>query len=99
MLKFFRMLSLVEGISLIILLFVAMPAKYYYSFFDSVWVVGMIHGILWLFYVIFSLVVSHRKEWSVGFWLLVLLSSIIPFGCFILDFKLREELTLKKQNS
>lgn len=90
MLKFFRMLSLVEGFSLLTLLFVAMPAKYQFGY-DFVWQVGMTHGLLWLSYFMLSLLVSHKQNWSVMFWLLVLLSSVTPFACFFLDAKLKRE--------
>ena len=95
MLKTFRMLSLIEGISLITLLFIAMPAKYQFGY-DFVWQVGMTHGLLWLAYVTLSLPVSHKRSWSVMFWMLVLLASIVPFACFFLDSKLKQELVLAK---
>ncbi len=95
MLKAFRILSLIEGFSLITLLFIAMPAKYYFEVFDTVWIVGMIHGLLWIAYVLFSLPVSHKQGWSVMFWMFALISSVIPFGCFLLDYQLRKELTLE----
>ena len=90
MLSFFRKLSLVEGLSLIVLLLIAMPAKYQFGVVDSIWQVGMTHGILWLCYFIFSLIVSHQKNWSVMFWLVVLFASVIPFACFFLDRKLKD---------
>ena len=88
MLSFFRKLSLLEGLSLIVLLFIAMPAKYHFAAVDSIWQVGMTHGVLWLSYFVISLVVSHQQKWSVMFWLLVLFASVIPFACFFLDRKL-----------
>jgi len=88
MLKTFRLLSLIEGCSLLLLLFVAMPAKYYFGIPEAVKIVGMIHGILFLSYLVMSLLVSHQEEWPVLFWLLVLFVSVIPFACFILDRKL-----------
>jgi len=91
MLNIFRKLSLIEGFSLIVLLFMAMPAKYHFGFFDIVWHVGMVHGLLWISYFIASLVVSHKQNWSVGFWLVVLFASVIPFACLLLDQKLKEE--------
>ncbi len=95
MLKYFRILSLVEGLSLITLLFIAMPAKYQFGY-DFVWQVGMTHGILWLAYVTFSLPVSHKQRWSIMFWLMVLIASVIPFACFFLDGKLKHELMLAR---
>lgn len=99
MLKTFRALSLIEGLSLITLFFVAMPAKYYFHSFDIVFQVGMTHGLLWLSYVVMSLVVSHRQGWSVVFWMLVLLASVVPFACFILDWKFRSEQKLAQQGA
>ena len=90
MLKFFRMFSLIEGLSLVTLLFIAMPAKYQLGY-DFVWPVGMTHGILWLIYIALSLLVSHKQGWSVLFWLMVLVASITPFACFFLDRKLKQE--------
>lgn len=94
MLKAFRVLSLVEGLSLISLFCIAMPAKYYFGYFDIVWPVGMTHGLLWMSLVVFSLPVSHKQGWSVFFWMLVLLASIIPFACFFLDRKLKQSTEL-----
>ena len=90
MLKMFRILSLVEGLSLITLLLVAMPARYWFGV-DFVWPVGMAHGVLWLAFVVMSLVVSHLRKWSVGAWLLALLCSVLPFGFLMLDARLRRE--------
>ena len=89
MLSFFRKLSFIEGISLVVLLLIAMPAKYQFGYVDSIWQVGMTHGVLWMVYFFVSLAVSHQQKWSVMFWLLVLFSSVIPFACFFLDRKLK----------
>jgi len=91
LLKGFRVLSLVEGLSLITLLFIAMPAKYQFGH-DFVWPVGMAHGVLWLAYVVMSLVVSHVQRWSVWAWALALVCSVLPFGFLLVDARLRREL-------
>jgi len=93
MLKLFRTLGLVEGLSLLTLLFIAMPARYQFGY-DFVWQAGMTHGILWLAYVTLSMPVSHKQGWSVMFWMLVLLSSVTPFAVFFLDSRLKRELIL-----
>jgi integral membrane protein len=92
MLKTFRLLSLIEGLSLITLLFIAMPAKYQFGY-DFVWPVGMTHGVLWLSFVVMSLMVSHLQRWSVLVWLLALICSVIPFGFVVLDARLKREMT------
>jgi integral membrane protein len=91
MLKFFRVLSLVEGLSLLTLLLIAMPAKYQFGY-DFIWPVGMTHGVLWLAFVLASLVVSHVQRWSVLAWVLALGCSVVPFGFVFLDRRLKREL-------
>jgi len=88
-LKVFRLLSIIEGLSLLFLLFVAMPAKYQFNITGIVPIAGMTHGCLWLSYVVLSLAVSHQQKWSVGFWLAALGASVVPFACFVLDRKLK----------
>ena len=91
MLRSFRLLSLIEGLSLITLFFIAMPAKYQFGFDQAVFYTGMTHGLLWFAYFVFSLAVSHAQRWSVMFWLAVLAASVIPFAFIFLDRKLRDE--------
>ena len=84
-----RFAAIVEGLSLLILLFIAMPLKYYYGNTEIVPVVGMTHGILFIVFVALSSFVSQRKDWSDGFWAMVVLSSMIPFATFVMDRKLK----------
>ncbi|MDH5391662.1 MAG: DUF3817 domain-containing protein [Gammaproteobacteria bacterium] len=89
-LRNFRLLALIEGISLLLLLLVAMPLKYYAGVTQVVPVIGMIHGLLFMAFMMFSLDISHKLNWSVPFWLLVLFSSIVPAGTFLMDLKLKK---------
>ncbi|MDH3347892.1 MAG: DUF3817 domain-containing protein [Desulfobulbaceae bacterium] len=89
-LPYFRKISIIEGCSLLTLLFLAMPAKYYWGYPAMMPVVGWGHGVLFLVFLVSSLVISHRMSWSIGFWLLVFFSSLLPFGTFVLDLKLRK---------
>ena len=89
MLKLFRLLSIIEGMSLIALFCVAMPAKYYFNYFDVVWDTGMVHGMLWMSYFVMSLVVSHMEKWKVTLWIMALFASVIPFACLLLERRLR----------
>jgi len=97
MLKTFRTLSLVEGFSLLLLLFVAMPAKYQFGVAGIVPVVGLIHGLLFLSYFMMSLMVSHRQNWSVLVWLGTLFAGVFPFGFLLLDGKLKGEMATAAQ--
>lgn len=82
-----RLIAFIEGISYIVLLFVAMPLKYIYEQPDAVRTVGSIHGFLFVAYVllVFLTKVEHRWDWAkTG---LLLLISLIPFGNFYADRK------------
>ena len=68
MLKLFRMASVAEGLSLLIILSVTIG----WISRDYVYVLGMTHGALFLIYCVLSLPVSHRQGWSVVTWLLIL---------------------------
>ena len=93
LLKTFRRITLAEGISLLLLLFVAMPLKYLMGMPEVVKVVGWIHGVLFMVYVVVLVVLNVAQRWSYIFFVGAFLASIIPFGTFVLDRELR-----KKQN-
>ena len=79
---------MVEGTSLLVLLFIAMPLKYKFGYANIVPVVGWTHGLLWLVYLILTLLLSHKRGWSVGFCLLIIFVSVTPFAFLFLDRKL-----------
>ena len=87
----FRVLSLIEGISLLLLLFVAMPLKYYLAVGGPVFYIGMAHGVLFLCYLVASLAISHKQGWSIAYWLLVFGLGLVPLGFLLLDKKLKQE--------
>lgn len=89
-LKNFRLLALIEGCSFLVLLLIAMPLKYYAGNTEIVPIIGMIHGLLFMAFMMLSLDISHKLNWSLPFWLLVFLSSIVPAGTFLMDLKLKK---------
>jgi len=89
MLTTFRILSFIEGLSLIALLFIAMPAKYGFDY-DMVRIVGPAHGLLWLAFIPLLEIVSRQQGWPKSFWNYAMISSVLPFGCFFLENRLRE---------
>lgn len=84
-----RLVGLLEGISLLILVFIAVPLKYGAGDPYLVKTVGPIHGVLFLFFVINTLTVGIEYKWkfSETTWK-VLLACIIPFGTFYIDHKI-----------
>ncbi|MCF6347581.1 MAG: DUF3817 domain-containing protein [Flavobacteriaceae bacterium] len=85
--KAFRLISFLEGISYLLLLFVAVPIKYFGENETYVKMLGMPHGLLFVAYVILAIMLKYELEWeSKTFWS-VLIASIIPFGTFYIDRK------------
>lgn len=86
-----RLIGIVEGISYLVLLGIAMPLKYWFDYPLAVSVVGMAHGVLFVLFILAMLhvMIRHRKSLLWGGWAFV--SSLIPFGTFVLDYQLRKE--------
>ena len=78
-----RVVGFLEGISFLLLLFVAMPMKYIFDNPILVKYVGMGHGVLFILFVIVLFVVCERQKCSLKMFILVLFASILPFGPFV----------------
>jgi len=87
----FRLIALLEGLSFLILLFIAMPLKYFAGLPLAVRVVGMVHGILFLLYVYFLTQVKFTYKWTFQKSSFAFLASLLPFGTFVLDSSLKKE--------
>ena len=78
----FRIVSVLEGLSYLILLFIAMPIKYIGN--DESWVkmFGMPHGLLFVAYIVLAFLIKSQMKWDTKTFLIVLVASILPFGTF-----------------
>ncbi|MFP4560503.1 MAG: DUF3817 domain-containing protein [Thiohalorhabdus sp.] len=90
--RLFRLVSLIEGLSLLTLLLVAIPLRAYLGLHEAVYYVGWTHGVLFLVYGALALVVSHRRGWSIAYWLMVFLLGAVPFGFLVVDAQLKRAL-------
>jgi integral membrane protein len=90
-LKRFRTISIFEGISFLVLLFVAMPMKYVMDMPMAVTVVGWIHGVLFVLYIYIIFPTAKKMGWTFRKTLFGLVASILPFGPFLFDRNLRQE--------
>lgn len=87
-----RVVSGLEGLSYLLLVFVAMPLKYAFAQPLAVKIAGAGHGWLFVAFVATLVWATVRRRWSVGRggWLFAL--SLLPFGFLLIDRQLRAEL-------
>ncbi len=86
-----RSVAFLEGLSYLLLLFVAMPLKYLGDLPLAVTVVGPIHGALfvWLGMLVVGGLTSRGRpmSWSVR----IMVAALLPFGMFVIDRRLKAE--------
>ena len=83
--SWFRKVAFAEGVSFLVLLFIAMPLKYMFDMPRAVSIVGGLHGILFIAFIALAWEVKNecKKDWA---WLVKsFIASIIPFGTFWMD--------------
>jgi integral membrane protein len=86
-----RYVGLAEGVSYLLLLGISMPLKYLASFPEAVLVNGWIHGVLFVAYGLVSLRAWYLLRRPFGWLLLAGIASLLPFGTFWLDQRLKRE--------
>ena len=80
----FRIISIIEGLSYLILVFIAMPLKYMFDYPLAVKIVGMSHGVLFILFFVALLMAMNKYKWKfLGFQLFVY--SLIPFGFIFIE--------------
>lgn len=87
--QFFRLISLLEGISYLVILGVTLG----FISRDYVSPLGMTHGILFIIYVVFSVYLSYKKSWSMLVWLAIFVASLVPFAFIGVEIYLKKSTT------
>ncbi|MCH7396928.1 DUF3817 domain-containing protein [Belliella sp. DSM 107340] len=90
-LKRFRKISILEGISFLLLLFVAMPLKYMLDMPMAVKIIGWIHGALFIIYIYVIFPTAKKLDWNFAKTLFGLIAAVLPFGPFIFDRNLKKK--------
>ena len=62
--NFFKIVAYGEGISLLLLFFVAMPLKYIFDKPEYVRFFGMVHGLLFIGYIILAIMLKYEENWE-----------------------------------
>ncbi len=90
-LKRFRLISIAEGISFLLLLFIAMPLKYFFDAPAMVKYVGWAHGVLFIAYLLMGLQTAIICSWKMGRVALAVIASVLPFGPFVFEKSVKKE--------
>jgi integral membrane protein len=84
-----RLVSAPEAVSFLLLLLCSVLKRT--TEFNAVPVMGMVHGVLFVLYVIFWLDAWNRAKWSAGTGILYFVLSVLPTGGFFAERKLKRE--------
>ncbi len=83
-LRNFRYVALIEATSFLLLL-LASYVKHFHDQAIGVQVLGPIHGLLFIAYVVMALSIREQLGWSGKTTLLILLGAVVPFGGYVVD--------------
>lgn len=83
-----RKLSIVEGTTLILLFFIALPLKKIWGYPEMVSIIGPIHGVAFIVYVVYLFLLSSKSKLSYTNALIGFVLSFIPFGSFVFERKI-----------
>ncbi len=86
----FRLMGFLEGLSLLVLLFIAMPLKYVVGYPEAVTYVGSLHGVLFIMYLATIAYVTFKIRWSFIWVSSAIAVAFIPFGNLVFDTKVRK---------
>jgi integral membrane protein len=85
-----RLTGLLDGISLLVLLGIAMPLKYIWGIDNAVTIVGSVHGGIFVSYALAIIYAAIRVQWNLLWSAAAFIAAFIPFGNFVLDSKLKK---------
>lgn len=101
----FRVIAFVEGVSALLLFFVAMPIKYVDALGANplpVKYVGWAHGVLVIAFGIAGLIAMQARKWGIMSGVYGFVAALVPFGTFVYDarfLKREHERELSEQNA
>ena len=86
---FLRIVGLIEAVSYMLLVAVAMPLKYIWGQPKAVSVIGMIHGVLFILFCFALARATIVAKWPLSRAALLFVASLLPFGPFVLDRRMK----------
>ena len=91
LLKTFRVTAFWEGVSTILLFFIAVPLKHIWDIPLGVKIMGWPHGILFMAYCYFLFQVASEFKWSAKRSLITFFAALVPLAPFWVDRKVKRE--------
>ncbi len=76
---------------MLVLLFIAMPLKYFADQPLMVKYTGWIHGLLFILFMLAAFNVYLKNKWPFSKLVLAFVAAFFPFGTFLFDAKLKKE--------
>ncbi|AUX48398.1 membrane protein [Sorangium cellulosum] len=98
-LRALRLVALLEGLSFLALLLVAMPLKYAFGQPIAVRIAGSAHGLFFLLFISALYRVAVERDWPRHRSLAALVASLVPCGTFLLDRALKREIAREAQRA
>ena len=87
---FLRRVALIEAVSFLVLLGIAMPLKYLAGQPLAVKIFGWAHGILFVVFGFALLRALLVARWPIGRAATVFIAALLPFGPFVIDRRMRD---------
>lgn len=81
MINAFRAISILEGLSYLAILSVTAGLLSR----EFVFQIGMTHGVLLMFYIVFSFMVANKENWSLKIWLPIFFASLVPLAFILVE--------------
>ena len=89
MLKFFKIVAILEGVSFLVLLANMLIIKNInIDLYKSLlFPIGMAHGILFIAYVVLAIMLKFELDWDWKKFTIIIIASLLPFGTFYIEKK------------
>ncbi|HEX8520078.1 MAG TPA: DUF3817 domain-containing protein [Pseudonocardia sp.] len=84
-LRNYRVAAWVTGVGLLVLVFIAMPLKYLFGIDRPTALVGMLHGFLYMAYIVCTLILAERCRWRPLDAVVILLAGTVPIASFVAE--------------
>ncbi|WP_396179778.1 DUF3817 domain-containing protein [Flavobacterium sp.] len=90
MLKIFKIVAILEGISYLVLFanMLLIKPNYLDLYKTLLYPIGMAHGVLFIAYVILAILLKYEQNWDWGKLGIILAASLLPFATFWVEKKI-----------